>query len=123
LQDGFPQEAAIFAAISVIGRVHRFCHDQGAMNIPDKQDAAAAESARLAEAFQIFNRASEELATAYTHLQGQVESLTAELAVANAEADRLREEAERNRRPCSTSAIWRTRSWRKLPGSASPTRP
>lgn len=42
-----------------------------------------AETLRLAEAFRIFNQASEELSTAYTALQGQVEQLTAELAVAN----------------------------------------
>lgn len=38
---------------------------------------------KLAEAFRIFNRASEELAGAYTSLQSQVAELTAELAVAN----------------------------------------
>ena len=52
-----------------------------------KQAAAAQvtqpESQRLAEAFRIFNLASEELSTAYTSLQGQVEALTAELAAAN----------------------------------------
>jgi len=42
-----------------------------------------AESQRLAEAFRIFNQASEELSTAYTSLQGQVEALTEELAAAN----------------------------------------
>ncbi len=42
-----------------------------------------AESQRLAEAFRIFNQASEELSTAYTSLQGQVEALTQELAEAN----------------------------------------
>lgn len=41
------------------------------------------ESQRLAEAFRIFNLASEELSTAYTSLQGQVEALTGELAAAN----------------------------------------
>jgi len=41
------------------------------------------ESQRLAEAFRIFNQASEELSTAYTSLQGQVAALTAELAAAN----------------------------------------
>ena len=56
------------------------------------------DSARLAEAFQIFNQASEGLATAYGALERQVESLTAELASANAEANRLREEAERHKR-------------------------
>lgn len=53
---------------------------------------------RLAEAFQAFSQASEELAAAYGALERQVESLTAELAAANAEANRLREEAERNKR-------------------------
>lgn len=52
----------------------------------------------LAEAFRVFNQASDELTMAYGALGRQVESLTAELAAANAEADRLREEAERNRR-------------------------
>jgi two-component system sensor histidine kinase FlrB len=42
-----------------------------------------ADSARLAEAFRIFNQASEELSTAYTALQSQVGQLTAELAEAN----------------------------------------
>ena len=41
---------------------------------------SAGESERLAEAFRIFNQASEELATAYTQLQGQVAALTEELA-------------------------------------------
>ncbi len=41
------------------------------------------ESLRLAEAFRIFNRASEELSTAYTGLQAQVAELTTELAAAN----------------------------------------
>ena len=50
------------------------------------EDAAAdpqAEARRLAEAFRIFNQASEELSTAYTALQSQVAELTAELAAAN----------------------------------------
>lgn len=42
-----------------------------------------AEAMRLAEAFRIFNQASEELSTAYTALQAQVAQLTAELAAAN----------------------------------------
>jgi two-component system, sensor histidine kinase FlrB len=46
---------------------------------PDSQ----AEAQRLAEAFRIFNQASEELSTAYTALQSQVAELTAELAAAN----------------------------------------
>lgn len=41
------------------------------------------EAVRLAEAFRIFNQASEELATAYSELQGQMAQLTAELAAAN----------------------------------------
>lgn len=60
--------------------------------------SASFDTARLAEAFSIFNQASEELASAYGALERQVESLTAELAAANAEADRLREAAERNKR-------------------------
>ena len=47
------------------------------------QQETQAESQRLAEAFRIFNQASEELSTAYTSLQGQVEALTGELAAAN----------------------------------------
>ncbi|MEW6293644.1 MAG: HAMP domain-containing sensor histidine kinase [Pseudomonadota bacterium] len=54
--------------------------------------------ARLAEAFRLFNQVSEELSTAYGALERQVEALTAELAAANAETQRLREEAERNKR-------------------------
>ncbi len=41
------------------------------------------ETQSLAEAFRIFNQASEELSTAYTSLQGQVSVLTEELAAAN----------------------------------------
>ncbi len=47
------------------------------------QQETQPESQRLAEAFRIFNQASEELSTAYTSLQGQVEALTGELAAAN----------------------------------------
>jgi two-component system sensor histidine kinase FlrB len=54
--------------------------------------------ARLAEAFRLFNQVSEELSTAYGALERQVEKLTAELAAANAETQRLREQAERNAR-------------------------
>lgn len=60
--------------------------------------ASQAEADRLAEAFRIFNQVSEELTSAYGALERQVESLTAQLAAANAEAERLREEAERNKR-------------------------
>lgn len=63
----------------------------GMMEIPT-------DPARLAEAFRLFNQVSEELSTAYGALERQVEALTAELAAANAETQRLREEAERNRR-------------------------
>jgi two-component system sensor histidine kinase FlrB len=45
--------------------------------------ATPAESEKLAEAFRMFNRASEELADTYKTLQAQVEQLTAELAAAN----------------------------------------
>ncbi len=45
--------------------------------------ALPADSERLAEAFRIFNEASEELSTAYTSLQLQVAGLTEELAAAN----------------------------------------
>lgn len=68
------------------------------MNISDHPADTGIETARLAEAFRVFSQASDELATAYGALERQVESLTAELAAANAEADRLREEAERNKR-------------------------
>lgn len=57
-----------------------------------------ADPARLAEAFRLFNQVSEELATAYGLLERKVEALTAELAAANAETQRLREQAERNAR-------------------------
>lgn len=53
------------------------------------------EVARLAEAFRIFNQASEELAEAYSALQGQVQQLTAELAEANGELRRQYEEKAR----------------------------
>jgi two-component system sensor histidine kinase FlrB len=41
----------------------------------------AAEAARLAEAFQLFNRVSDELSNAYTQLQGQVAALTERMAL------------------------------------------
>ncbi|MFN6961390.1 MAG: hypothetical protein ACK4N6_04040, partial [Rhodocyclaceae bacterium] len=59
---------------------------------------AAPDPARLAEAFRLFNQVSEELSAAYGALERQVERLTAELAAANAETQRLREQAERNAR-------------------------
>ncbi|MDP2795703.1 MAG: ATP-binding protein [Sulfurisoma sp.] len=45
--------------------------------------APVLDQANLAEAFRIFNQASEELSSAYTALQGQVATLSAELAAAN----------------------------------------
>lgn len=50
------------------------------------------EAGRLAEAFRIFNQASEDLAGAYTSLQEQVAGLTAELALANGRLKREYEE-------------------------------
>ena len=44
---------------------------------------APGEAEHLAEAFRIFSQASEELASAYSELQGQVAQLTGELAAAN----------------------------------------
>ena len=44
---------------------------------------APGEAEHLAEAFRVFSRASEELAAAYSELQGQVAQLTDELAAAN----------------------------------------
>ncbi len=56
--------------------------------------ASASEASRLAEAFRIFNRASEELSVAYSSLEGQVATLSAELAAANGALSReLREKA------------------------------
>ena len=46
-------------------------------------EVSPGEAQRLAEAFRIFNQASEELTSAYSELQGQVEQLTQELAAAN----------------------------------------
>lgn len=70
----------------------------GPMEIAVMSSSAHIDPARLAEAFRMFNQASEALSASYRALERQVESLTAELAAANAEASRLREEAERNRR-------------------------
>lgn len=54
--------------------------------VPAAQSSVAvtpAEAEHLAEAFRIFSQASEELAAAYSELQGQVAQLTEELAAAN----------------------------------------
>jgi len=53
------------------------------MNQVPQQAESEPEKQRLAEAFRIFNQASEELSTVYTSLQGQVVVLTEELAAAN----------------------------------------
>ena len=59
---------------------------------PLPQAAQHLEAGRLAEAFRIFNQASEELAGAYTGLQEQVARLTGELALANGRLKREYEE-------------------------------
>ena len=46
------------------------------MDTADPSLAPALDSAKLAEAFRIFNQASEELASAYARLEGQVAALT-----------------------------------------------
>lgn len=60
------------------------------MNVPAVSAAQTSNSAvapgeaeHLAEAFRIFSQASQELASAYSELQGQVAQLTEELAAAN----------------------------------------
>lgn len=58
----------------------------------DGTTAQHLEAGRLAEAFRIFNQASEELSGAYTSLQEQVAGLSAELAVANGRLKREYEE-------------------------------
>lgn len=55
----------------------------GAMSGIASGAVAPGEVQHLAEAFRIFSQASEELATAYAELQGQVAQLTEELAAAN----------------------------------------
>lgn len=55
--------------------------DEVASTVPST--VSPGEAQRLAEAFRIFNQASEELTSAYAELQGQVSRLTEELAVAN----------------------------------------
>ena len=53
------------------------------MSKPRNPAVPTGEAEHLAEAFRIFSQASEELATAYSELQGQVARLTEELAAAN----------------------------------------
>ena len=100
-QVGFPQAAAKIAAISVIvRRITRadFCEYLRTMSLVEMSSEIPTDPARLAEAFRLFNQVSEELSTAYGALERQVEGLTAELAAANAETQRLREQAVRNER-------------------------
>lgn len=98
-QEGFQQVAAKIAVYfkagaagvslseggdsAIIGATLRIPMNTSAQ--PSGEDAMdpQAEARRLAEAFHIFNQASEELSTAYTALQSQVAQLTAELAAAN----------------------------------------
>ncbi|MDP1653459.1 MAG: HAMP domain-containing sensor histidine kinase [Rhodocyclaceae bacterium] len=68
------------------------------MTVTDFAPEIPTDPAKLAEAFRLFNQVSEELSTAYGALERQVVALTAELAAANAETARLREQAERNAR-------------------------
>lgn len=118
-QVGFQQAAAKIAANSLLRLfpfIRRsvpsitstdFLRRSAAMNIAEPSSTgipqldgaeAAVDPARLAEAFRLFNQVSEELTTSYQALERQVVGLTAQLAEANAETQRLREEAERNRR-------------------------
>ncbi|HEY5762201.1 MAG TPA: PAS domain-containing protein, partial [Rhodocyclaceae bacterium] len=58
------------------------------------QVAGPEQALALKQAFEFFNRASADLTQAYEALQGRVESLTAELAVANGELRRQYQEKE-----------------------------
>ncbi len=62
--------------------------DQPQKSVPDINPA------ELQRAFDVFNQVSQELTQAYDALQGRVESLTAELAVANGELRRQYQEKE-----------------------------
>ena len=57
-------------------------------------DAPGRETQELQRAFDLFNQVSRALTLAYQELQGRVESLTAELAVANGELRRQYEAKE-----------------------------
>lgn len=59
---------------------------------PDAEPSRQAGADRLAEAFRVFNQASEELSGAYASLQRQVAQLTSELAAANGELRRQYQE-------------------------------
>lgn len=59
---------------------------------PDPEPSRLAGADRLAEAFRVFNQASEELSGAYASLQRQVAQLTSELAAANGELRRQYQE-------------------------------
>lgn len=66
--------------------------------LADETRNAPTDPAALAEAFRLFNQASGELSRAYDGLQTQVGQLTAELAAANEETERMRALAARNER-------------------------
>jgi two-component system sensor histidine kinase FlrB len=101
---GIARQAPLFRAFSAVPPAPTFANMVLAVNSTEPSQSAAAlaeisaDPARLAEAFRLFNQVSEELSTAYGLLERQVEALTAELAAANAETQRLREQAERNAR-------------------------
>jgi two-component system sensor histidine kinase FlrB len=80
MQGGFQQVAAKFAGISRVVACGRFCHDALVMDTATPPTAGL-DTARLAEAFHIFNQASEELASAYSRLEGQVAALTERMAL------------------------------------------
>jgi two-component system, sensor histidine kinase FlrB len=92
-QEQFLKVTAIFAGKSKTHFANSAASSRPMVTVPDvsadaRPDVLAAdispgEARRLAEAFQLFNQASEELAGAYSVLQRQVAQLTAELAAAN----------------------------------------
>lgn len=56
-------------------------HSPPSLPMPAVNDGGAAETLRLAEAFRLFNQASEELAAAYARLESQVAALTERMAL------------------------------------------
>ena len=64
------------------------------MDDAPQMPAADIKAQELQRAFDVFNQVSQELTQAYEALQGRVESLTAELAVANGELRRQYQEKE-----------------------------
>lgn len=93
-----PPIRVMFQAYSLDCRKQLFANIPCMNSNPPLGSEIPVDPARLAEAFRLFNQVSEELSTAYGALERQVEALTAELAAANAETQRLREQAERNAR-------------------------